>query len=127
MNFRDWYTDRVDVFRAVPVAEGSLTRHERRRVLADIPCRLYHTGSTDLRMEREAAGIEQKDWLQCDHTVDIRAGDELLIRRGAGLGPGVAAVRAFAAAPHYYFEPFGTVMPGLAHQEIRLKQEERVK
>ena len=38
----------------------------------------------------------------------------------------VPDIRAFAADPNLYYEPFGAVIPGLAHQEIRLLQEERV-
>ena len=41
MNFRDWYTDTVDIWRVVPVQDGSLTRHERRELYRNIPCRLY--------------------------------------------------------------------------------------
>ena len=39
MNFRDWYTDTVDIWRVVPVQDGSLTRHERKAVPGH-PCRL---------------------------------------------------------------------------------------
>ena len=63
----------------------------------------------------------------CDTSVDIRAGDQLIIHRGAGLGKTAPAIRAFAADPNLYFEPFGAVLPGLAHMEVRLLQQERVK
>ncbi|MFQ8761916.1 MAG: hypothetical protein ACLSAF_23010 [Intestinimonas sp.] len=36
MNFRDWYTDTVDIWRVVPVQDGSLTRHERRELYRNI-------------------------------------------------------------------------------------------
>ena len=77
-------------------------------------------------MEQTAANMRQEDKLACDNSVDIKAGDELLIHRGAKLGRETAVIRAFAAEPNYYFEPFGTVMPGLAHQEVQLLQQERV-
>ena len=35
--------------------------------------------------------------------------------------------RYFADTPERYYEPFGAVMPGLAHQEITLLKQERVK
>ena len=57
-------------------------------------------------------------------TVDIQAGDQLIIHRGAGLGQTVPDIRAFAADPNLYFEPFGAVLPGLAHMEVRLLQQE---
>lgn len=127
MNFRDWYTDTVDVFRVVDVPEGKLTRHERAQILTAVPCRVYQMEASNFKAEQASASVEQKDWLQCDNSVGIRAGDELLIHRGAGLGKDVESIRAFAADPNYFFEPFGAVLPGLAHQEIRLLQQERVK
>lgn len=127
MNYRDWYTDIVDVYRTVDKADGNLTRKEREQVLFTVPCRLYHTTGQEIQMHREAASVEGTDWLQCDNSVDIQPGDELVIYRGKGLGYDVAPIRAFAGEPQHFFEPSGAVMPGLAHQEIRLSQEERVK
>lgn len=127
MNFRDWYTDTVDIWRVSEVKDGALTRHERKQIAAGIPCRVYQMGDGRIQMEPTAARVEQGHWLQCDNLVDIEAGDELLIHRGAGLGKEVKRIRAFASEPNHYFEPFGAVLPGLAHQEIRLLQEERVR
>lgn len=62
----------------------------------------------------------------CDTAVDIQAGDQLIIHRGPGLAT-TPDIRAFAADPNLYFEPFGAVIPGLAHQEVRLLQQEIVK
>lgn len=84
MNFRDWYTDTVDIWRVVPVQDGSLTRHERRELYRNIPCRLYQVEAPEVRMSQAAASADQKDWLQCDNEVDIQAGDELIIHRGGG-------------------------------------------
>lgn len=132
MNFRDWYTDRMDIFRVQAVQDGSLTRHERSPVLEDIPCRVFQMDAERLVPSQTAAsagrgGQGSGDWVQCANEVDIRPGDELRIRRGAGLGKTTQELRAFAGEPNYYFEPFGAVLPGLAHQEIPLIQEERVK
>lgn len=127
MNFRDWYTDTVDVFRTVRVMDGELIRHERQQVLSGIACRLYHLREPQMEMSNTAATLQQRDCLQCDPDVDIRVNDELQIHRGAGLGKETGTMRAFAAEPSYFFEPFGAVIPGLAHQEIALLQKERVK
>ena len=110
MNFRDWYTDTVDIWRVVPVQDGSLTRHERRELYRNIPCRLYQVEAPEVRMSQAAASADQKDWLQW-----------------AVLGKSIPDIRAFASGPNHFFEPFGAIMPGLAHQEIRLLQQERVK
>lgn len=127
MNFRDWYTDRMDIYRVQPVKDGALTRHKRRKIAEDIPCRVYQTDAARLELNQTAAASTQKDWVQCDNSVDVQAGDELRIFRGKGLGKTLPEMRAFAADPNHFFEPFGAVIPGLAHQEIPLLQEERVK
>ena len=127
MNFADWYTDLMDVWRVQTVMDGSLTRHEREQVLEGVPCRIYQSDNRAINMTQAAADIQQQDKLACAPDVDIRAGDELLIHRGAGLGKSGPTIRAFAADPNLYYEPFGAVIPGLAHQEIRLLQQERVK
>ena len=127
MNWTDWYTDTMDVWRNVPVQDGALTRQERQQVLENIPCRIYQSDNKPINMTQTAADIQQQDKLACALDADIRAGDELLIHRGAGLGKTGPTIRAFAADPNLYYEPFGAVIPGLAHQEIRLLQQERVK
>lgn len=127
MNYRDWYTDRMDIYRVQAVQDGALTRHERRLVAADVPCRVYQTGAARLELTQTAAGVHQRDWVQCGNAVDVRTGDELRLFRGRGLGKALPETRAFAAEPNHFFEPFGAVLPGLAHQEIPLVQEERVK
>ncbi len=123
MNYADWYTDLAEVRRVQAVKEGNLTKHERVTVLENVPCRVYRSTAHPPRMDRPAAMVEDgSDKLACANEVDIRAGDELLIRRGAGLGRDGRTIRAFAGEPAYFYEPFGAVMPGLAHQEIGLLQ-----
>ena len=126
MNWADWYTDTVDVYRDVAYLDGNLTRHRREQVLEAVPCRVYRDNDKTINMTQQAANINQDSKLACDTSVDIRAGDELIVHRGAKLGKTVPATRAFAGEPHYQFEPFSAVIPGLAHQEIRLLEEERV-
>lgn len=127
MNWTDWYTDSMDVYRVQAVTDGSLTRHERVQVSSGIPCRIYQSDNKAIQMEQTAAGIHQEDRVACDTSADIQAGDELMIRRGARIGKAGPVIRAFAADPNFYYEPFGAILPGLAHQEIRLLQQERVK
>ncbi len=127
MNYADWYTDRMDVYRTEDVKDGSLTRKKRVLVLSNVPCRVYQTDNRPIHMEETAAHVDQADKLTCDNAVDLRAGDELHVYRGKGLGQSREHIRAFAGVPNYYFEPFGAVIPGLAHQEVRMMQQERVK
>lgn len=116
----------MDVWRNVPVQDGALTRQERQKVLESIPCRIYQSDNKPIHMSQTAANIQQDDHLACDSSVDIRAGDELIITRGGRLGKPGPVIRAFAADPNLYYEPFGAIMPGLSHQEIRLMEQERV-
>lgn len=125
MNYADWYTDRMDLHRVKPVKDGALTRHERVQVVKDVPCRIYQNSIHGPRMQPTAAYTESADdKLACGNDVDVRPGDELLIYRGKGLGRTQQAIRAFAGEPARYYEPFGAVIPGLAHQEIALLQKE---
>lgn len=126
MNYQDWYTDRMDVHRITAGLDGALTVHKRELVAEDVPCLIYRAGAHGPRMQPTAAYTESEDKLACANSVDVRAGDELLIRRGGGLGERRPVIRAFAGDPVYYHEPFGAVMPGLAHQEIGLLQKEYV-
>lgn len=127
MQWKDWYTDLMDIYRVTEVQDGALTRHEREQVAADIPCRIYQSDSKAVNMTQTAANVQQQDKLACDVSVDVRAGDELMIHRGKRIGKPGPDIRAFAGDPTLYYEPFGAIIPGLAHQEIRLLQEERVK
>ena len=126
MDYQDWYTDRMDVHRITAGLDGALTVHKRELVAEDVPCRIYRAGAHGPRMQPTAAYTESEDKLACANSVDVRAGDELLIRRGGGLGERRPVIRAFAGDPVYYHEPFGAVMPGLANQEIGLLQKEYV-
>ena len=126
MNWSDWYTDTMSIYRVQETLDGNLTRHERVQVSENIPCRIYQSDNRVINMEQTAASLKESDHLACDISVDVRAGDELVITRGGRLGKPGPVIRAFAGEPNLYYEPFGAIIPGLAHQEIRLLQQERV-
>lgn len=126
MNFKAWYTDTVDIYRNSQQQTGALTRQSRELVQAGVLCRVYEDSAKPVEMTGQAAQIKQTSKLACDNAVAIRAGDELIIHRGGAIGKAAFDTRAFAGEPHYHFEPFGAVLPGLAHQEIVLLQQERV-
>lgn len=127
MNYNDWYTDLADVYRVQNRQEGALTKQERVLVAEGIPCRVYRNSVHGPRMQSTAAKAEQEDKLACANEEDIQAGDELILRRGARLGQSRQRMRAFAGEPAYFYEPFGAVLPGLAHQELALLQMEYLK
>lgn len=126
MNWQDWYTDLMDIYRVQTTQDGTLTRHERVQVSASVPCRIYQSDNKPIRMSQTASSVSQNDHLACGISVDIRAGDELIITRGGRLGRPGPTIRAFASDPNLYYEPFGAILPGLAHQEVRLMEQERV-
>lgn len=126
MNWNDWYTDTMSIYRTQEVMDGSLTRHERALVSENIPCRIYQSDNRTINMTETASNVDQSDHLACDISVDVRAGDEIIVKRGSRLGRQGPTIRAFAGDPNLYYEPFGAIIPGLAHQEIRLLQQERV-
>lgn len=127
MNFADWYTDTAEIYRVQAKTLGGLTTQERVQVATGVPCRIYHAGKAPISMTQTAAHVQQTDMLMCSTDVDLQAGDELIIRRGGGLGKTVQTLRAFAGQTALYFEPFGAVIPGLAHMEVPLLQQELVK
>ena len=127
MDFSAWYTDTVDIWRVVQTTANNLTTSERQQLYTGIPCRIYQSDNQPINMSQTVAQVKQADRLMCDPSVDIQPGDQLIIHRGAGLGKTAPDIRAFAADPNLYFEPFGAVLPGLAHQEVRLLQQEIVK
>ena len=123
MNWSAWYTDTVDIYRVQATTANNLTTHERVQIKAGVPCRVYQNSPKTINMTQTAASIKDDSMLACDNGVDIRPGDELIIHRGNL----PHTIRAFAGEPHYYTEPFGAVIPGLAHQQIKLLNQERVK
>ena len=126
MNWNDWYTDTMSIYRTQEVMDGSLTRHELALVSENIPCRIYQSDNRTINMTETASNVDQSDHLACDISVDVRAGDEIIVKRGGRLGRQGPTIRAFAGDPNLYYEPFGAIIQGLAHQEIRLLQQERV-
>lgn len=125
MNFVDWYTDTADIWRVTEEKEGALTVQKRVEVNAGVPCRIFQANDSPINPSQTAASVREVQMLMCDNSVDIRPGDELLIHRGGGLGKDCPPMRAFAGEPTPFFEPFGAVIPGLAHQEIPLLSQER--
>lgn len=127
MNFADWYTDRMEIRRVEIVKDGALTRRQRVAVAQNVPCRIYQSRGDTIRMSQTVASAQQRDKLACALGVDIQAGDELIVRRGGGLGKPGPIIRAFAAEPTLFYEPFGGVSPELEHQEVQLEEMEILK
>ena len=127
MNWNDWYTDTMDIFRNVPATISSLTRMKHKQIYAGIPCRVYTAQLKGPAMSQTAASVSQTDVLACALDADVWPGDELIIHRGARLGESFQESRYFAGEPVLYPEPFGAVLPGLAHREIPLLKQELVK
>lgn len=135
MNFADWYTDTFDIKRnsvVVPqtptraATVTTVTRMELTTVAQGVYGRVYNDSKANPAMQQTAADIMQSMALACDNSVDIHPGDELTITIGGRLGQSSEVYKARAGSPHHYYEPFGAVIPGLAHQEISLQNVERL-
>lgn len=123
MNFSDWYTDKMDIYRIVSTKTNGLTRNTLPDVplYANVPCRIYRSKIPPSNMQQTAANIKNDNKLMCALSVDIHKGDMLMVTRNG------TATRYFVGDMQEYSEPFGAVMPGLAHKEISILQEERIK
>ena len=124
--FRDWYTDRMDIYRNAPTTTAHLTAFNPTLVASQVPCRIYRPDQRAMRFSQTSAAVEAESSLMCGLEVDIQAGDRLEITRGGGLGQEKNKVTAFAGEPVYYYEPFGASFPGLGHIVLKLKMEKRV-
>ncbi len=119
--FRSWYTDTVDIYRVVPVSSGNLDRQERVKVNASpVPCRIYSLSKDGPNLTANAARERSVQKMACDLSVDIKAGDELMIVRGGNLGYANESERFFAGNPADYYDPVGGALTGLQHKEVGL-------
>lgn len=119
--FSNWYTDTVDIYRVVTMSNGNLDRQERQRINdAPIPCRIYKPEKGGPNMTGTAARERSSEKMACDLSVDIQAGDELLIVRGGNLGYKNKQERYFAGNPVQYYDPVGGALTGLQHKEVGL-------
>lgn len=118
--FASWYTDTMNVYRVEDVKEGNVTKKQRVLMLENVPCRVYSAQIHGPAMKETAARSQTAEKLSCDLSVDIKAGDELRIVRGGGLGINNSSEQYFAGKPQQYYDPIGGALSGLQHQEVGL-------
>lgn len=119
----------MTVYRTASSQDGALTKQKRQEVYSKIPCRLYRSYRSDhkaLSLTDTAPLAEQDSMLMLGLETEVRAGDELYITRGGGLGYRGQVIRAFASQPNRYYLPLGGMAAGLGHQELRLLSQEIV-
>lgn len=122
--FEGWYTDSVDIYRVVSVKAGNITRQKRQKQNeAPVPCRVYRSNRDGPIMSDTAARERSAEKMACDLSVDIQAGDELLIIRGGNLGIQNKPKRYFSGEPQPYYDPVGGALTGLEHQEVGLLED----
>jgi len=121
----NWYTDLATINRVVNSPNGNIDNMERVTIAQNVPCRVYRNSNPQTAMKDTAAEVAPADMLACDNSVDIQAGDEILVIRGGGIGASKAPTRYFAGSPTPYYEPFGGAVPDIAHQQIPLSNTER--
>ena len=113
-----WFTDLMDVYRVKNGSDGALVRPERVLVASAVPCRVYAPQKNNLNLRQAASAVYGDEKLACAVDVDIEAGDELLVMRGAALGRKTKPVRYIASQPVLYFDPVGVAATGLEHMEV---------
>jgi hypothetical protein len=116
-----WYRDLADVYRVSPVTSGGVTRDERTRVIAGMPCRIYNSAKPGPAFTQTAANLTANDKLAADTNWDVRPGDELIITRGGSASR--PELRYFAGMPQYYYDD----LAGIDHQEIPIYHNERIR
>ena len=126
MNFGDWYTDLMDIKRNVKSVSSNVTRMEPAYIARGVRCRVYMDSGGTPSMQQTSAQISQNYKVACDNSVDICPGDIVIVKIGGRLGQSRETLQAHAGAPHHYYEPFGAVVPQLAHQEFSLLEAVRI-
>lgn len=117
---RGWYTDLVDIYRTENQTVRNIDTQIRNLIASDVPCRVYSSQINGLSVQDTAARVNSQDKLSCDVSVDIRAGDELVVKRGGAMGRGRNPERYYAGKPQNYYDPVGGALTGLEHQEVGL-------
>lgn len=125
--FENWYTDTMSISRNVPCKVGNIDKKKREEVYKDIPCRVYSSKRNGPSMSDTAATATATDKVACDVSVDLKAGDMLMIVRGGLLGSNREPERYFAGLPQPFYDPVGGVLSGLEHQEAVLLMDEVIK
>ncbi|MFR3729169.1 hypothetical protein [Lacrimispora sp.] len=125
--FENWYTDSMSISRNVPYKVGNIDKKKREEVYKDVPCRVYSTKRNGPSWKETAATAAATDKIACDVSVDLKAGDMLMIVRGGRLGNDREPERYFAGLPQLYYDPVGGVLSGLEHQEAVLLMDEVIK
>lgn len=116
-----WYSDSADIYRTSNFIIGNIDKKTRQLIQSNIPCRIFRSSKPATKMTTTASEYTPFDSLACETSVDIRAGDEIIVSRGINLGyADTNPSRYFAGDPTDYYEPFGGVMPDLAHKEVPL-------
>lgn len=87
MNWNDWYTDTVDIYRVTAATQNNLTTHSRELVQKGVPCRVYQNSPKVIGMTQTAANTNDDSMLACGNSADIRAGTSLSFTGAACLMP----------------------------------------
>ncbi len=123
----DWYTDAMSISRNVSYKVGNVDKKKREKLYKDIPCRVYSAKRNGPSRKETASTATATDKIACDVSVDLKAGDMLLIVRGGRIGSNREPERYFAGKPQPYYDPVGGVLSGLEHQEAVLSMDEIIK
>ncbi len=121
------YTDTFTSYRVIDNVDGGITKHDRQKILKDIPCRVYNNPTPEPTMNEQAATVTANNTLCCDVGTDIKEGDEIYVKRAALIrAEPVSVERYFAGLPNTYVEPFLGINADLSHMQVALLNEKRI-
>lgn len=122
----NWYTDYADVYRVNLVVVNGFNEHtERILVREKMPCRVFQSSNPQTKMTTTYSSVEPRDMLACSTKEDIKAGDKLVVTRGARVG-GTGVTSYIAGEPTDYYEPYGGARPRIDHKEVPISGERKV-
>lgn len=122
----NWYTDLADVYRMVSTVVNGINKPVRTLIRSKMPCRIYKSGNPKEKMTTTYASVALNDLMACHTKEDIRAGDEIHIKRGGRITTTGSTSIYYAGDPTNYFEPFGGARPRIDHKQVPIGGERKV-
>lgn len=122
-NEANWYTDDFDIYRNVSVEVLGVTKEQRKLIQEHIRGRIYSKKTKSLDVSEQAYNFSVFDMLACRNDVDIKPGDELVIRRGYYINQFTNGneEKYIAGNPTKYMMPVGGISIDISHQEVSIQ------
>lgn len=121
----NWYTDLADVYRSVDTVVNGFDENHYVLMRSEMPCRVFSSSNPQTKMTTTYSSVQPTDKLACHTKEDIKAGDKIIVTRGARVG-GSGKTTYIAGEPTDYYEPYGGARPRIDHKEVPIGGERKV-